>query len=204
LQIALDLRKRIAGQDILIADTLHEMGILEMRLSNNEGARERLQESLKIKQRFQYDPAGSSSHHLYGDQAKTTISSTLHQLAINMINMKQYDKAEELLKQALSLDKAAAAAAAGSGDNNNKKFVSLAAATQQLGRVYLRRGQLQDAKKCCQESLGMYVNMGYGCLEDYSPVLLLSYSISSGAIILYDNISIAQQHHTNNNPFFNP
>ena len=34
---------RIAGQDILVADTLHEMGILEMRLGNNEAARERLQ-----------------------------------------------------------------------------------------------------------------------------------------------------------------
>jgi len=114
------------------------------------------------------------------DQGETSIGATLHQLAVIATFGKRYDDAERLLQQVLALEAASNGVGTGAGTGvgggtssdgktsrsreSTRQLVSRAAATQQLGRVYFRRGQLQQAKSSLQESLAIYTK-AYGEMQ---------------------------------------
>jgi len=197
LLCALHIRQKDSSMELSVADTLHELGILDIRQGALEAAHAKLTESLAVKLKYhnlskQTATASvtavraKNNRHVLGEtvlnnsdstaaangeQGETSIGATLHQLAVIATFEKRYDDAERLLKQALALDAASTGAATGTGRTvptrsreNTRQLVSRAAATQQLGRVYLRRGQLQQAKTSLEESLAIYTK-AYGDMQ---------------------------------------
>jgi len=193
LLCALHIRQKdCVGEDLSVADTLHELGILDIRQGSLDAAQTRLTESLTIKLKSRDQAKGVTGTQVKSrarapdmacvagsvgasdSKGETTISATLHQLAVIATFGKRYDDAERLLQQALALDAVELPAGVGLGvgadgrasltRENTRQLVSRAAATQQLGRVYLRRGQLQQAKTSLQESLAIYTK-AYGVMQ---------------------------------------
>ncbi len=173
-------------QELLIADTLHELGIVDLRQGLLGAAQARLADSLSIKLRCRSQKSKSEVYKISGhsasnvptfapfetdvSEASSSVSATLHQLAVVATLGKKYDDAEKLLKQALALDSTSMDTGhenrgrRGSSVQNTRILVSRAAATQQLGRVYLRRGQLQQALLFGTEALTLY-SQAYGDMQ---------------------------------------
>jgi tetratricopeptide (TPR) repeat protein len=191
--------------DLRSADTMHEMGILELRQGGLSAAHALLSKSLAIKtsapdyisaprarppvamiktQSKSHNKASEGEEQAEEQIGLTTVSATLHQLAVVATLRKEYDEAERLLKQALVLDgvdgptKANPGARSASergmlskvGLEGNagataayRRLVSIAAATQQLGRISFRRGHLTQARAYFIQSLDTY-SQAYGAV----------------------------------------
>eukprot|EP00581_Thalassiosira_minuscula_P002637 CAMPEP_0183743682 /NCGR_PEP_ID=MMETSP0737-20130205/65340_1 /TAXON_ID=385413 /ORGANISM="Thalassiosira miniscula, Strain CCMP1093" /LENGTH=1249 /DNA_ID=CAMNT_0025979307 /DNA_START=695 /DNA_END=4444 /DNA_ORIENTATION=- len=125
------------SDDCLTADSLHELGICEMKKHNLDAAASFLQKSLEIRRGLGED---------YGGQ--TNASSTLHQLAATHISRKppSLDTAKALLREALSL---------------SRQVGQRAATLKALARVTIRQGELDQADRYLGMALELYQEM-YG------------------------------------------
>jgi tetratricopeptide (TPR) repeat protein len=120
-----------------IADTLHELGVLEVKKHNLDLATKFLELSLEIRQRMD-NPESSASHS----------AATLHQLAAIMVARKppHLDKAKYLLQQALGM---------------SRQIGQRAATLKQLARVTIRQGLLDKADTYLEQALDLYMEL-YG------------------------------------------
>jgi len=129
------------ADDCLSADTLHELGILEVKKHNLDSAASFLQKSLEIRR---------SLDDTHTDQINTNsaASSTLHQLAAIHVARKppSLEKAKALLQEALSL---------------SRQIGQRAATLKQLARVTIRQGFLDQAESYLGQALELYLEL-YG------------------------------------------
>ncbi len=138
---ALKLFERFNSRDSVavtrIADTLHELGVLEVKKHNLDSATRFLELSLDIRQRVD-NPESSASHS----------AATLHQLAAIMVARKppHLAKAKYLLQEALGL---------------SRQIGQRAATLKQLARVTIRQGQLDKAETYLEQALDLYMEL-YG------------------------------------------
>ncbi|KAL7542431.1 hypothetical protein ACHAXR_011824 [Thalassiosira sp. AJA248-18] len=124
------------ADDCLTADTLHELGILEVKKHNLDSAASFLQQSLKIRRSFHCDQINANS------------AATLHQLAAIHVARKppSLDKAKTLLQEALSL---------------SRQIGQRAATLKQIARVTIRQGSLDQAESYLEQALELYLEL-YG------------------------------------------
>ena len=178
---ALQMRKKLSPQSAMVADTLHELGVLNLKRHELSLAEHQLQLSLVIKRQIKSTSSGKYSQGLGSEKyftntqksffpfqfttkqksaiesLETTEAATLHQLAIVATAKKQYDVAERLLHEALALEESHDTRQRGDGvEPATRPFISRAATLQQLGRVALRRGLLDEAKGRLSEALELY------------------------------------------------
>ena len=136
-----------------VADTLLELGVLEVKKHNLECAESFLQQALELLRSLDgpSDPISSFGRNIsfcYED-IQAACASTLHQLAAVKVAQKppSLDKAESLLKEALSL---------------TCQIGSRAATIKQLARVTLRQGLLDKAEGYLAQALDLYVELYKG------------------------------------------
>ena len=139
LRRALSIRNRLSWKDgdarQLVADTLHELGVLEVKKHRLDLAAKYLQDSLAMRRSLDVDNT---------DKASADCAATLHQLASVHVSRRppSLDKAESLLKEALDL---------------SVQIAQRAATLKQLARVTIRRGKmLEKAESYLQEALELY------------------------------------------------
>ncbi|KAL9179929.1 hypothetical protein ACHAXT_007899 [Thalassiosira profunda] len=120
------------ADDCLTADSLHELGICEMRKHDLDSAATFLQKSLAIRRRLGEEESG-----------QINASSTLHQLAATHIARKppSLDTAKALLQEALTL---------------SRQVGQRAATLKALARVTIRQGQLDQAERYLEMALELY------------------------------------------------
>lgn len=174
-----------------IAHTLHELGVVFVRLRDKGTAEMLFRTALMLKQQCSSAVAHSDSIHL-GEAA------TYHQLGVICINHRQYDDAEEYLVKALKLeygvtgeelrrlestvemgsfsvimgivqqDSYASSSCQKSSHDGGNNMVAKAATLQQLGRLYSRKGKegsMGEAEVMLQQSLALFENVYGGCKE---------------------------------------
>jgi tetratricopeptide (TPR) repeat protein len=161
LQSALEMRG--LSKSSKICDTLHELGVLNMKIHEYPIALVYLTDSLALKQELSLK---------LKQLVDTSEAATLHQLAVIFTAESNYDEAERLLLLALELES--------EDDTCNEKSivlvnghertidrpklknsVSRAATVQQLGRVALRQGKLVEADLRFNDALQLYLG-AYG------------------------------------------
>eukprot|EP00536_Pseudo-nitzschia_multiseries_P009807 jgi/Psemu1/325781/estExt_fgenesh1_pg.C_2850001 len=132
-----------------IAETLHELGVLEVKKHNLDSATEFLELSLDMRQR------NSTCMHMrtvaagHPDSSNAAHSAaTLHQLAAIMVARKppQLERAKILLQEALGL---------------SRQIGQRAATLKQLARVTIRQGFLDRAERYLEQALDLYMEL-YG------------------------------------------
>ena len=156
-----------AGERMEIAMTLHEMGVLAYKQQDLEQARSRLQQSLEMKRRLS-GISGSDDRMRENQRREEAV--TLHHLAQVYVASKppRLDEAEALLQTALRLEGKAAFSRAG----------ARGATLQQLGRVSIRRGHLDQARRYLLQALELHES-AYGsqkhvnCATDHHQLGLL-------------------------------
>lgn len=169
---------------VLLADTLHELGILSLRMNDLQSARTYLSRSLTLKESLQSSMNDAKSvndaRSTEGNDAQalsfgtTTLSASLYQLAIIATAEKLYDSAEQLLNRALACENGTAATTSvvkpslaqppgpsTASSMSKQQLVSRAACVQQLGRIALRRGNTALAQSRFEDSLEQYT-LAYG------------------------------------------
>ena len=144
LQQALKMQKKVwKSHDCLeIAMTLHEMGVMYFKKQNLEQAGSFLQNSLDLKRRL---PLDSNSGR---ETQRREEAVTLHHLAQVATASKppRLDEAETLLQTALRLEGKATFSRAGARGST----------LQQLGRVSIRRGKLDQARRYLMQALQLH------------------------------------------------
>mmetsp|Transcript_1396 Transcript_1396/g.2595 ORF Transcript_1396/g.2595 Transcript_1396/m.2595 type:complete len:463 (+) Transcript_1396:3-1391(+) len=122
-----------------IADTLHELGVLEVKKHNLDTAALFLQQSLDMRR---------SSDQCTSDDTHANCASTLHQLAAIHVARKppSLEKAKTLLQESLSLC---------------QQIGQRAATLKQLARVSIRQGFLDKADTYLEHALELYLEL-YG------------------------------------------
>jgi tetratricopeptide (TPR) repeat protein len=162
----------------LVADTLHELGIVHLRAGQLEEAEAQLQDSLQLKQAIASELM-QQEHNRQGNTTgaeSTTQSATMHQLAMVATVRRKYAEAEALLGRALQAASTETETDISSSDIQHKMkvntntfnshahrrhIVSKAAMTQQLGKVLFRRGKYHEANIALRRSLTLYAEV-YG------------------------------------------
>jgi tetratricopeptide (TPR) repeat protein len=139
LNISLATRRRHGSP--LVSDTLHELGVLNMRQQNAAAAMGFLTDALALKVGLPPE-----------QRARLAISeaATLYQLSVLHSAAGRLDMALDLLHQVVALE-----GATGSSP------VSRAASLQQLGRVHLRKGNLAVAEAHFVDAITLYFSV-YG------------------------------------------
>lgn len=139
------------------ADTLHELGILEIKRHNLDAATSFLQQSLEIRRGL--DDTNS-------DQVNA--SATLHQLAAVHVARKppSLDKAKALLQEALGL---------------SRQIGQRAATIKQLARVTIRQGFLDQAESYLDQALELYREL-YG--DNKQHINIAAVRFQQGALAL--------------------
>lgn len=135
----------------LLPHTFHELGIVYLRLNETHKAEEYFTKSLQLRKSLGYhDHNSTNTVNIERLEALIAVheSATLYQMAVIATTTKLYERAEELLLQALSME-------------YNARSTSRAATLQQLGRVELRRGNLLLAHDRLHEALQLYCEI-YG------------------------------------------
>lgn len=144
LQQALEMQRKIwaSGECLEIAMTLHEMGVMHFKKQNLEQAGDFLQYSLNLKRRL---PLNDTSTR---ERQRREEAVTLHHLAQVATASKppRLDEAETLLQTALRLEGKAAYSRAGARGST----------LQQLGRVSIRRGELDQARRYLLQALQLH------------------------------------------------
>ena len=124
------LNKRTSKVRKGIADTLHEMGLLELKQHSLNDAELHLMESLELRRKSQ--------------NMNSECAATLHQLAAVHLSRKDLDKAKSLLLEALSLC---------------SQIGQRAATLKQLARVTIRQGLLDIAETYLDKALELYLEL---------------------------------------------
>eukprot|EP00301_Raphidiophrys_heterophryoidea_P027489 c9683_g1_i1.p1 GENE.c9683_g1_i1~~c9683_g1_i1.p1 ORF type:complete len:877 (+),score=262.59 c9683_g1_i1:1660-4290(+) len=142
---ALELRKNMYGEHLLVATTLHELGVLHIKLHNHKEAEQYLTRSLDLKRLLH--SSSIADHPGESEALAREEAATLHQLAVVATDSRppRLDEAEALLQAALQVE-----------NHYGAQPVSRAATLQQLGRVAIRRGQLLQAKTYLSEALALH------------------------------------------------
>lgn len=193
---ALILRKKeVSGRPVssAVADTLHEIGVLCIKRQAYDKANEYLSRSLKMKrkvsslrknsesqQRSWLSFFGPKSEELY-PVSESGEAATLHQLAVVATTQRRYEVAEELLLQALQLERQQTDEEGGL-QGGGSRLVRRAATLQQLGRVAMRRGRLSEAEENLLEALELY-EQAYGrkCAGTHINVAAVRHQLGSNA-----------------------
>ena len=138
-----------------IADTLYELGVLEVKKHNLDSATKFLELSLNMRQRIG-NPESSASHS----------AATLHQLAAIMVARKppHLEKAKYLLQEALGL---------------SRQIGQRAATLKQLARVTIRQGLLDRAETYLEQALDLYMEL-YG--ENKNHINIAAVKFQQGAL----------------------
>eukprot|EP00529_Nitzschia_sp_RCC80_P007269 CAMPEP_0113493324 /NCGR_PEP_ID=MMETSP0014_2-20120614/28534_1 /TAXON_ID=2857 /ORGANISM="Nitzschia sp." /LENGTH=1368 /DNA_ID=CAMNT_0000387185 /DNA_START=104 /DNA_END=4210 /DNA_ORIENTATION=- /assembly_acc=CAM_ASM_000159 len=149
--------KEIYGREG-IADTLHELGVLEVKKHNLDAATSFLEKSLEMR-------------HMIGamsDESESNSAATLHQLAAICVARKppSLEKAKVLLQQALSL---------------SRHIGQRAATLKQLARVTIRQGKLDRADTFLNQALDLYMEL-YGDNKNHINVAAVKFQ--QGALAL--------------------
>lgn len=161
LQSALEMRG--LSKSTKICDTLHELGVLNMKIHEYPIALVYLTDSLALKQEL---PPKLKQ------LIDTSEAATLHQLAVIFTAESNYDEAERLLLLALELEseddtRGEISMCEVKGHTRTidrpklKNSISRAATVQQLGRVALRQGKLVEADLRFNDALRLYLG-AYG------------------------------------------
>lgn len=163
LQVALsvyeNLPSRRAGSDQGVADTLHELGVLEVKKHNLDTATVFLEKSLAMR-------------HCLDDESTDTCDSnsaaTLHQLAAICVAKKppSLEKAKALLQEALAL---------------SRQIGQRAATFKQLARVTIRQGHLDRADAFLKQALDLYLEL-YG--DNKNHINIAAVKFQQGALAL--------------------
>mmetsp|Transcript_10113 Transcript_10113/g.24541 ORF Transcript_10113/g.24541 Transcript_10113/m.24541 type:complete len:1333 (+) Transcript_10113:157-4155(+) len=137
LRISEKLESRDPAGIARIADTLHELGVLEVKKHSLDSATGFLELSLEMRQRMD-NPELSASQS----------AATLHQLAAIEVARKHphLEKAKYLLQEALGL---------------SRQIGQRAATLKQLARVTIRQGMLDTAESYLEQALDLYMEL-YG------------------------------------------
>lgn len=132
---------RAAASVAQVALALHELGVTALKRHDLPEAERLLGRSLAIKRALRARGAAT--------EAAAEEASTLHNIAVCATHSRppRLEEAEQLLRQALGLERRLAQQAGGHGE------AALAATLIQLGRVAFRRGDLGPAEAHLQEAL---------------------------------------------------
>lgn len=133
LKIKKELQGETPGGEKVVAEALHELGIIAYARADYALARQHYEESLKIKERF-------------GD--RRGIACTLHNLAVVAHRQHDLERASELYRGSLAIAR----------ELNIRQGV--AATLTGLGTIALRRGGLAEAGRLLQEALGIADDLG--------------------------------------------
>ncbi|KAL3905137.1 MAG: hypothetical protein SGILL_009799 [Bacillariaceae sp.] len=161
LEKSLAIYEKYSSRDLTskhcVADTLHELGVLEVKKHNLNAATDFLQQSLLLRRSM-------------GDQDLSDAKSaaTLHQLAAIMVAKKPplLEKAKSLLQEALSL---------------SRQIAQRAATLKQLARVTIRQGDLDRAEIYLEQALDLYKEL-YG--ENKTHINIAAVKFQQGALAL--------------------
>ena len=156
---ALNIYEKFTSRDLnarkRVADTLHELGVLEVKKHNLDSATNFLELSLDMRQSMG-NPELSAAHS----------AATLHQLAAIMVARKppHLEKAKYLLQQALGL---------------SRQIGQRAATLKQLARVTIREGSLDRAETYLEQALDLYMEL-YG--ENKNHINIAAVKFQQGAL----------------------
>jgi tetratricopeptide (TPR) repeat protein len=140
-----------------VADTLHELGVLEVKKHNLDSATEFLQQSLDLRRSIGDE-----------DESDGKSAATLHQLAAIMVARKppSLANAMSLLQEALGL---------------SRQIAQRAATLKQLARVTIRQGNLDLAESYLEQALDLYREL-YG--DNKSHINVAAVKFQQGALAL--------------------
>ena len=161
---ALSIRNELAQLDSttnhFVADTLFELGVLEVKKHSLDTAETYLTKALDLRRTLDTE---------YGD-IDADCASTLHQLAAVHVVRKppQLEKAEELLKEALKL---------------SRQVGQRAATLKLLARVTIRQGLLDTAESYLRKALELYIEL-YG--ERTNHMNIAAVKFQQGALAISD------------------
>jgi tetratricopeptide (TPR) repeat protein len=160
---ALHLYENLTTRDVEakqgVADTLHELGVLEAKKHNLDSATKFLQESLKMRY---------SINEEYAELSNANSAASLHQLAAICVAKKppSLEKAKSLLKEALGL---------------SRQIGERAATLKQLARVTIRQGSLDQAESFLEQALDLYIEL-YG--DNKNHINIAGVKFQQGALAL--------------------
>jgi tetratricopeptide (TPR) repeat protein len=158
LQEALSIYEKFSSRDAdakhRVADTLHELGVLEVKKHELDSATQFLQKSLEMRKTLNEPDLKSAA--------------TLHQLAAIMVARKppSLEKAKSLLQEALGL---------------SRHIGQRAATLKQLARVTIRQGALDRAESYLEQALDLYKEL-YG--ENKNHINIAAVKFQQGALAL--------------------
>lgn len=160
---ALTVYEKWAARDIEatkgVADTLYELGVLEVKKHNLDTATKLLQQSLDMR---------GSMNEEYAELTDANSAATLHQLAAICVAKKppSLAKAESLLQEALGL---------------SRQIGQRAATLKQLARVTIRQGWLDRAESYLEQALDLYIEL-YG--DNKNHINVAGVKFQQGALAL--------------------
>lgn len=150
LKVALHLREMESTSSVEVADTLHQLGVVSLKMRNVHDAEVLLKRALGLKRRIKAAADSSSV-------ADTSEASTLHQLGVVARAQKRFDEAHDIFERALAANEfEALVSQKRTGVTSAKFVVNKASSLQQIGRILLRKGQIEDAKGLFIQALELY------------------------------------------------
>lgn len=159
LEISQQVSRRDPTMRKFVADTLHELGVLEVKKHNLDSAAQFLQRSLELRQ---------SLTDTESDSVNASCAATLHQLAATYVSRKppSLEKAKTLLQDALKMC---------------RQIGQRAATLKQLARVTIRQGKLDQAETYLEQALELYLEL-YG--DNKLHINIASVKFQQGALAL--------------------
>jgi tetratricopeptide (TPR) repeat protein/GTPase SAR1 family protein len=149
-KVALHLREMESNFSSDIADTLHQLGVVSLKMRNLNDAEVLLKRALGLKRRIKATSDGVSV-------VDSSEASTLHQLGVVARAQKRFDEAHDIFERALAAnDFEALVSQKRTGITSVKYVVNKASSLQQIGRILLRKGQVEEAKVLFIEALRLY------------------------------------------------
>lgn len=151
------------ADDCLTADTLHELGIVEIKKHKLDSATSFLRQSLEIRRSLDSNQT---------DQINANSAATLHQLAAIHVARKppSLDKAKVLLLEALSM---------------SRQIGQRAATIKQLARICIRQGFLDQSESYLEQALELYLEL-YG--DNKLHINVAAVKFQQGALALQRNV----------------
>jgi tetratricopeptide (TPR) repeat protein len=149
-KVALYLREMESNSSSDIADTLHQLGVVSLKMRNLNDAEILLKRALGLKRRIKAASDGASV-------VESSEASTLHQLGVLARAQKRFDEAHDIFESALAANEfEALVSQKRTGITSVKYVVNKASSLQQIGRILLRKGQVEKAKELFIEALRLY------------------------------------------------
>jgi tetratricopeptide (TPR) repeat protein len=159
LEISQQVSRKDPTMRKFVADTLHELGVLEVKKHNLDSAAQFLQRSLELRQ---------SLRDTESDSVNASCAATLHQLAATYVARKppSLEKAKTLLQDALKMC---------------RQIGQRAATLKQLARVTIRQGKLDQAETYLEQALELYLEL-YG--DNKLHINIASVKFQQGALAI--------------------